>query len=81
MIIEINQKAVIKSRGNLIDGMYEALIDREGRTHNRAAHHRNDRIIKDWQDDGLVDEDEAESLRLRNDVEFDFWQHVTILTR
>lgn len=79
MIIELNEEKARKARQGLIDGMYEALRDRHGRLHNRAAHVRNCRMIQDWEDDGLIDEDEADSLRWRNDSEFDFWQRVTIL--
>lgn len=79
MIIELNEEKARKARQSLIDGMYEALRDRSGRLHNRAAHVQNRRIIQDWEDDGLIDEDEAESLRFRNDSEFDFWQRVKIL--
>lgn len=79
MIIELNEEKARKARQSLIDGMYEALRDRGGRLHNRAAHMRNLRMIQDWEDDGLIDEDEADSLRWRNDSEFNFWQRVTIL--
>ena len=79
MIIELNEEKARKARQGLIGGMYEALRDRDGRLHNRAAHVRNCRIIQDWVDDGLIDEDEADSLRWRNDSEFNFWQRVTIL--
>ena len=79
MIIELNEEKARKARQRLIDGMYEALRDRSGRLHNRSAHVRNLRMIQDWEDDGLIDEDEADSLRWRNDSEFDFWQRVTIL--
>lgn len=79
MIIELNEEKARKARQSLIDGMYEALRDRSGRLHNREAHVRNLRMIQDWEDDGLIDEDEADSLRWRNDSEFDFWQRVTIL--
>ena len=79
MIIELNAEKARKARQELIAGMYEALRDRDGRLQNRAAHLRNRRLIQDWEDDRLIDEDEADSLRLRNDIEFDFWQRVTIL--
>lgn len=79
MIIELNEEKARKARQGLIDGMYEALRDSIGRLHNRAAHVRNCRMIQDWEDDGLIDEDEAASLRWRNDSEFNFWQRVTIL--
>lgn len=79
MIIELNEEEARKARQGLIEGMYEALRDRTGRLHNRAAHVRNCRMIQDWADDGLIDEDEADSLRCRNDSEFNFWQLVTIL--
>lgn len=79
MIIELNEEKARKARQGLIDGMYETLLDSSGRRHNRAAHVRNCRMIQDWEDDGLIDEDEADSLRWRNDSEFDFWQRVTIL--
>lgn len=79
MIVEINEEKARKARRELIDGMYEALMDSSGRLHNRAAHVRNCRMIQDWEDDGLIDEDEADSLRWRNDSEFNFWQRVTIL--
>ena len=79
MIIELNEEKARKARQGLIDGMYEALRDSSGRLHNRAAHTRNCRMIQDWEDDGLIDEDEADSLRWRNDSEFNFWQRVTIL--
>lgn len=79
MIIELNAEKARNARQGLIVGMYEALRDRDGRLHNRAAHLRNRRLIQDWEDDRLIDEDEADSLRLRNDIEFDFWQRVTIL--
>lgn len=79
MIIELNEEKARKARRELIGGMYEALMDSSGRLHNRAAHVRNCRMIQDWEDDGLIDEDEADSLRWRNDSEFNFWQRVTIL--
>lgn len=79
MIIDLTEEKARKARQKLIDGMYEALRDRDGRLHNRAAHLRNCRLIQDWEDDRLIDEDEADSLRWRNDSEFDFWQRVTIL--
>lgn len=79
MIIELNEEKARKARKGLIDGMYEALQDRNGRLHNRAAHVRNCRMIQDWEDDGLIDEDEAESLRWRNDSDFNFWNRVAIL--
>ena len=79
MIIELNEEKARKARQELIGGMYEALRDRSGRLHNSAAHVRNLRMIQDWEDDGLIDEDEADSLRWRNDSEFNFWQRVTIL--
>nr|DAL10992.1 MAG TPA_asm: hypothetical protein [Bacteriophage sp.] len=79
MIIELNEERARNARQGLIDGMYEALRDSRGRPHNKAAHVRNCRMIQDWEDDGLIDEDEADSLRWRNDSEFNFWQRVTIL--
>ena len=79
MIIELNEEKARRARQSLIDGMYEALRDSSGRLHNRSAHMRNCRMIQDWEDDGLIDEDEADSLRWRNDSEFNFWQRVTIL--
>lgn len=79
MIIELNEEKARKARQGLIDGMYEALRDRDGRLHNRAAYVRNYRMIQDWEDDGLIDEDEADSLRCRNDSDFNFWQRVTTL--
>lgn len=79
MIIELNEEKARKARQGLIDGMYEALRDSGGRLHNKAAHVRNCRMIQDWADDGLIDEDEADSLFWRNDSEFNFWQRVTIL--
>ena len=79
MTIELNEEKARKARQGLIDGMYEALLDRTGRLHNRAAHLRNSRMIQDWADNGLIDEDEADSLRWRNDSDFNFWQRVTIL--
>lgn len=79
MIIELSEEKARKARQGLIGGMYEALRDRHGRLHNRAAHVRNCRMIQDWEDDGLIDEDEAASLSCLNDSEFYFWQRVTIL--
>lgn len=79
MVVELNEEKARKARQGLIDGMYEALRDRSGRLHNRAAHVCNCRMIQNWEDDGLIDEDEAESLRWRNDSKFNFWQRVTIL--
>lgn len=79
MIIDLNEEKARKARQGLIDGMYEALRDRNGRFHNRAAHVRNCRMIQNWEDDGLIDEDEADSLRWRNDSDLNFWQRVTIL--
>ena len=79
MVIELNEEKARKARQILLDGMYEALRDRSGRLHNREAYARNCRMIQDWEDDRLIDEDEADSLRWRNDSEFNFWQRVTIL--
>lgn len=79
MIIELNEEKARKARQSLIGGMYEALRDSSGRLHNREAHLRNCRMIQDWEDDGLIDEDEADRLHWRNDSEFNFWQRVTIL--
>ena len=79
MIIELNEEKARKARRALIGGMYEALRDSSGRLHNRAAHVRNFRMIQDWEDDRLIDEDEADSLRWLNDSEFEFWQRVIIL--
>lgn len=79
MIIELNEEKARKARQELIAVMYEALRDSSGRLHNKAAHVRNCRVIQDWEDDGLIDGDEADSLRWRNDSEFNFWQRVTIL--
>lgn len=79
MIIELNEEKASKARQSLIAGMYEALRDSSGRLHNRAAHVRNCRMIQDWEDDGLIDDEEAGSLRCRNDSEFNFWQRVIIL--
>lgn len=79
MIIELDEEKARKARQRLIEGMYEALRDRDGKLHNRAAHVRNCRMIQDWEDDRLIDEDEADSLRWLNDSEFNFWQRVTIL--
>ena len=79
MIIELTEEKARKARRELIDGMYEALRDSSGRLHNRAAHVRNCRMIQDWEDDRLIDEDEADYLRWHNDSEFEFWQRVTIL--
>ena len=79
MIIELNEEKARKARQGLIDGMYEALRDSSGRLHNKSAYVRNCRMIQDWEDDGLIDEDEADILRWRNDSEFNFWQRVTIL--
>ena len=79
MIIELSEEKARKARQGLICGMYDALRDSSGRLHNRAAHVRNCRMIQDWEDDGLIDEEEADSLRCRNNSEFDFWQRVIIL--
>lgn len=79
MVVELNEEKARKARQNLIDGMYEAMRDRCGILHKGEAHMRNLRMLQDWEDDGLIDEDEADSLRWRNDSEFNFWQRVTIL--
>lgn len=79
MIIDLNEEKARKARQGLIGGMYEAMRDRDGRLHNRTAHMQNYRMIQDWEDVGLIDEDEADSLRWRNDSEFNFWQRVTIM--
>nr|DAE65607.1 MAG TPA: hypothetical protein [Caudoviricetes sp.] len=79
MIVELNEEKARKARQELIRGMYEALRDRDGRLHNRSAHARNCRMIQDWVDYGIIDEDEADSLRWHNDSVFNFWQHVIIL--
>lgn len=79
MTIELTEEKARFARQSLISGMYEAMRDSNGLLHNRAAHVRNCRMIQDWEDDGLIDEDEADSLRWRNDSELNFWKRNTIL--
>lgn len=79
MIVELNEEKARKARQNLIDGMYEAMRDRSGILHKGEAHVRNLRMIQDWEDDGLIDKDEADSLRWHNDSDFNFWNRVIIL--
>lgn len=79
MIIELSEEKAREARQELIAGMYEALRDSCGELHNDTAHKWNCRMIQDWEDDDLIDEYEADSLRCRNDCEFNFWQRVAIL--